>query len=324
MAKNIYITRKIPDLGIKMLQDKGYEVTVRDAEMPPTQEELNSALKEKEYSAVVTLLTDKIDSVIFDANPNIKFYANYAIGFDNIDVHEAKNRGIIVTNTPGSYANCVAEHAIALILALTTRTVEGDEFIREGKYKCWSPEIFIGTDLAGKTLGLIGAGRIGEKVAWRLMHGFDMKIIYHDIVKNEVLDKNDKATYLPTIEDVLKEADVVTLHTPLLPTTKHLINEERLKMMKPTAFLINTSRGPVVDEVALVKALQEGVIKGAGLDVYEFEPNLTPGLTDLPNVVLTPHIASARESARNEMAKIAAENIIDFLEGKEPKNNVAK
>ena len=178
--------------------------------------------------------------------------------------------------------------------------------------------------MSGKTLGLIGAGRIGEKVAWRLMHGFDMKIIYHDIVKNEVLDKNDRATYMPTIEDVLKEADIVTVHTPLLPTTKHLINEERLKMMKPTAFLINTSRGPVVDEVALVKALQEGVIKGAGLDVYEFEPNLTPGLTDLPNVVLTPHIASARESARNEMAKIVAENVIDFLEGGVPKNNVAK
>lgn len=324
MTKNIYITRKIHDLGIKMLQDKGYAVTVRDAEMPPTQDELNSALKEGQYDAVVTLLTDKIDSVIFDANPNIKLYANYAIGFDNIDIEEAKKRGIAVTNTPGNYANCVAEHAIALIFALTTRTVEGDEFIRAGKYKCWSPEIFIGTDLSGKTLGLIGAGRIGEKVAWRLMHGFDMKIIYHDIVRNEVLDKNDRATYMPTIEDVLKEADIVTLHTPLLPTTKHLINEERLKMMKPTAFLINTSRGPVIDEVALVKALQDGVIKGAGLDVYEFEPNLTPGLVDLPNVVLTPHIASARESARNEMAKIVAENVIDFLEKGEPKNNVAK
>lgn len=324
MSKNIFVTRKIPDIGIKMLEEKGYSVHVRDGEMPPTQEELNFALKENNYDAVITLLTDKIDSVIFDANPNIKLYANYAIGFDNIDIEEAKKRGIAVTNTPGNYANCVAEHAIALMLALTTRAVEGDEFIRAGKYKCWSPEIFIGTDLSGKTLGLIGAGRIGEKVAWRLMHGFDMKIIYHDIVKNETLDKHDRATYMETVEDVLREADIVTIHTPLLPTTKHLINEERLKLMKPTAFLINTSRGPVVDEVALVKALQNNVIKGAGLDVYEFEPDLTPGLTDLHNVVLTPHIASARESARNEMAKIAAENVIDFLEGKVPHNNVAK
>jgi glyoxylate reductase len=324
MAKNIYITRRIPDLGIKMLEEKGYNLHIRDNEMPPSQEELNSALKEGEYDAVVTLLTDKIDSSIYDANPNIKLYANYAIGFDNMDIHEAKNKGIYITNTPGAYANCVAEHAVALMLALTTRLVEGDKYMREGKYKTWMPDIFIGTDLSGKTLGLIGAGKIGEKVAWRLMHGFDMKIVYHDIVKNETLDKEDGATYLDTIEEVLKVSDIVTLHTPLLPTTKHLINEERLKMMKPTAFLINTSRGPVIDELALVKALKEGVIKGAGLDVFEFEPKLSDGLAELPNVVLTPHIASAREMARNEMAKVLAENIIDFFEGREPRNNVAK
>lgn len=320
----IYVTRKIPDIGIKMLQDKGYEIDIRDDRMPPTQEELNEALKQKEYDAVVTLLTDKIDSKIFDANPKIKLYANYAIGFDNLDVKEAKNRGIYITNTPGQYANCVAEHAIALMLALTTRLVEGDEFVRQGKYKAWMPDIFIGTDLSGKTLGLVGAGRIGEKVAWRLMHGFDMKIIYHDIKRNETLDKEDRAEYKETIEEVLKEADIVTLHTPLLPETKHLMNEERLMMMKKTAFLINTSRGPVVDENALLKALKEGWIKGAGLDVMEFEPNPVPGLTDLDNVIITPHIASARESARNEMATVLAENVIDFVEGRIPKNNVAQ
>ena len=324
MNKNIFITRKIPEVGLKMLEEKGYSVTVRDSDMPPTQEELNFALREKEYDAVVTLLTDKIDSAIFEANPNIKLYANYAIGFDNIDIVEAKNRGIYVTNTPGAYANCVAEHAIALMLALTTRLVEGDQYVRDGKYKCWSPDIFIGTDLSGKTLGLIGAGRIGEKVAWRLMHGFDMKIIYHDIVRNQTLDSEDRADYKTTIEEVLKEADIVTLHTPLLPETIHLINEERLKMMKPTAYLINTSRGPVIDENALLKALKEGWIKGAGLDVMEFEPNPVSGLTDLDNVIITPHIASARESARNEMATVLAENIIDYFEGKEPRNNVAK
>lgn len=322
--KKIYVTRKIPDVGLKMLTDKGYEIDVREGSMPPTQEELNEALKAKQYDAVVTLLTDKIDSKIFDSNPDIKLFANYAIGFDNFDIKEAKNRGVFVTNTPGAYANCVAEHAIALMLALTTRLVEGDEFVRDGKYKCWQPDIFIGTDLSGKTLGLIGAGRIGEKVAWRLMHGFDMKIIYHDIKRNEILDKEDKAEYKDTIEEVLREADIVTLHTPLLPETKHLINEERLKMMKPSAFLINTSRGPVVDENALFKALKEGWIKGAGLDVMEFEPNPVAGLTDLDNVIITPHIASARESARNEMATVLADNIIDFFEGREPRNNVAK
>ncbi|MFZ2522211.1 MAG: D-glycerate dehydrogenase [Minisyncoccia bacterium] len=324
MSKNIYVTRRIPEIGLKMLRDKGYNVDVRDSDMPPTCEELNTQLKGKSYDVVVTLLTDKIDSEVYEANPGVKLYANYAIGFDNIDIVEAKKRGIYITNTPGAYANCVAEHAIALMLALTTRLVEGNEYVRAGKYKCWSPDIFIGTDLSGKTLGLIGAGRIGEKVAWRLMHGFDMKIIYHDIKRNETLDREDRAVFKPTIEEVLREADIVTLHTPLLPDTKHLINEDRLRMMKPTAFLINTSRGPVVDEKALLKALKEGWIKGAGLDVMEFEPNPVPGLTDLDNVIITPHIASARQVARDEMATVLADNIIDFFEGKEPRNNVAK
>jgi glyoxylate reductase len=319
----IFVTRKIPDVGLKILTDKGHEVFVRDSEVFPTQDELNEALKKDKYDAVITLLTDKIDKKIFESNPDIKLYANYAIGFDNINVVEAKERGIYVTNTPGSYANCVAEHAIALMFALSTRLVEGFEYVKAGKYKCWSPDIFIGTDICGKTLGLIGAGRIGEKVAWRMMHGFDMKIIYHDIKRNEALDNEDRAEFKP-IEEVLKEADIVTLHTPLLPETRHLINEERLRIMKPTAYLINTSRGPVVDENALLKALKEGWIKGAGLDVLEFEPNPVPGLPELPNVVVTPHIASARQSARDEMAKILAENVIDFFEGREPRNNIAK
>jgi glyoxylate reductase len=321
---NIYITRKIPEIGLKILKDKGYDITVRDNEMPPSREELESVLNSGNYDAVVTLLTDKIDSSFFDNHPNIKLYANFAIGFDNIDITEAKKRGIFVTNTPGQYAKCVAEHVVALILALTTRIVEGDKYVRDGKYKAWMPNIFIGTDLAGKTLGLIGAGRIGERVAEMLLHGFDMKVLYYDVVKNEVLEKEGKATYCENVEELLKEADIVSLHVPLLPTTKHLINEERLKMMKPTAYLINTARGPVVDEVALVKALKDGVIRGAGLDVFEFEPDLTEGLKELPNVVLTPHIASARESARNEMATVLAENVVDFFEGREPKNNVAK
>lgn len=305
-----------------MLEEKGYTVDVRESESLPTQEEINEALSKKPYDAVITLLTDKIDAVIFDANPTIKLYANYAIGFDNIDVSEAKKRGICATNTPGAYADCIAEHTIGLILNLTARIAEGDRFVRAGLYKGWSPTLLVGTDLSGKTLGLIGAGRIGERVAYHLNKGFDVKVLYYDVVRNEKIEKECGATYLATVEEVLQQADIVSIHTPLLPTTKHLINEERLNMMKPTSFLINTARGPVVDEHALLKALQEGRIRGAGLDVLEFEPNPVAGLSDLPNVVITPHIASARESARNEMANIVAENVIDFFEGRTPRNNV--
>jgi lactate dehydrogenase-like 2-hydroxyacid dehydrogenase len=271
---------------------------------------------------VITLVTDKIDATIFDAVPNIKLYANYAIGFDNIDIVEAKKRGILVTNTPGNYAYCIAEHTIALILGLTTRMVEADDFVRAGKYTGWAPMLLVGTDVEQKTLGLIGAGRIGERVAHHASRGFDMPVIYYDVIRNEKIEKEYGAKYYPKVEDVLKLADVVSLHVPLLDSTRHLINDARLKMMKPSAFLINTARGPVVDEKALVKALQRGTIRGAGLDVFEFEPKLAEGLAELPNVILTPHIASARESARNEMAKVAAENVIEFLEKGTVKNVV--
>jgi glyoxylate reductase len=249
-------------------------------------------------------------------------YANYAVGYDNIDVVEAKKRGILVTNTPGNYSYCIAEQTLALMLGLTTRMVEADNFVRAGKYLGWSPVNFVGTDLEKKTLGLVGAGKIGERVAHHCARGFEMKVIYYDVMRNEKIEKEYGAEYFPNVEDVLKRADIVSLHVPLLDSTHHLINEARLKLMKPTAFLINTSRGPVVDENALVEALKAGTIRGAGLDVFEFEPKLADGLAQLPNVILTPHIASARESARNEMAKIAAENVISFLETGTVKNGV--
>jgi lactate dehydrogenase-like 2-hydroxyacid dehydrogenase len=200
--------------------------------------------------------------------------------------------------------------------------VEADDFVRAGKYTGWAPMLLVGTDVEQKTLGLIGAGRIGERVAHHASRGFDMPVIYYDVIRNEKIEKEYGAKYYPKVEDVLKLADVVSLHVPLLDSTRHLINDARLKMMKPSAFLINTARGPVVDEKALVKALQRGTIRGAGLDVFEFEPKLAEGLAELPNVILTPHIASARESARNEMAKVAAENVIEFLEKGTVKNVV--
>lgn len=320
--KNVYITRIIPQIALDMLQEKGYSIDVYAKDQVPTQEEIIEALQRKSYDAVISLLTDKIDSKLFDAAPSVKLYANYATGYDNIDVAEAKKRGIFITNTPGNYAYCIAEHTMALMLGLTTRTVEADDFVRAGKYQGWSPMNFVGTDLQGKTLGLIGAGRIGERVAHHASRGFDMNVIYYDVTRNERIEKEYGAKYFENVEDVLKQADIVSLHVPLLDSTHHLMNEARLKTMKPSAFLINTSRGPVVDENALVVALKNGTIRGAGLDVFEFEPKLAEGLAQLPNVILTPHIASARESARTEMAKIAAENVISFLETGEVKHGV--
>lgn len=313
-AVKIFVTRKIPDVGISMLREKGYEVDINQGEDVPTSEELKSWLSQKPYDAVITLLTDKIDGEIFDAAPNAKIFANYAIGFDNIDVVEAARRGIVVTNTPGDYAISVAEHAMALILALSVRLVEGDAYVRAHKYRGWSPSNLVGNDVSGKTLGLIGAGRIGEKLAHVAHYGFGMEIIYHDIKRNEQIESACAAKYFEDVDDVLRSSDFVSLHVPLMDTTRHFINKDRLAMMKPTSFIINTSRGPVVDEMALLDALRRGVIKGAGLDVFEHEPDLTPGIDKLPNVVLTPHIASAREKARAEMAMIVANNIISFFE----------
>lgn len=322
MNKKVFITRKIPEIGIDMLRNEGYEVDVYPKDQVPSQKEIIKYLKKKPYDAVVTLLTDKINKTIFDASPSTKIYANYAIGFDNIDISEAEMRGIAVTNAPGDYAGCVAEHAMAMMLNLATRMSEGDRYVRSGKYKGWSPMNFIGTDVRGKTLGLIGAGGIGEHLARLAILGFGMKVIYHDVVRNNLLEKDSGIIYIPTLEDVLKQADFVSLHVPLLDSTRHLINENNLKIMKSESFLINTSRGAVVDEVALVKALKNKIIKGAGLDVFEFEPKLAKGLSKLENVILTPHIASARESARNEMSITVAKNVIDFLEDRVPKNIV--
>ncbi len=194
--------------------------------------------------------------------------------------------------------------------------------MREGKYKGWDPMIFIGGDVCNKTVGILGSGHIGERFAMHMAKGFGSKIIYYDVKRNEKIEQELGATYFENADDVIKQSDFLSIHVPLLPTTHHMINADRLKMMKKTAILINTSRGPVVDEAALVEALKNGTIAGAGIDVYENEPTLAGGLIDLPNVVLTPHIASARESARNEMSTLAAQNIIDVMEGREPKGLV--
>ncbi len=320
--KSVFVTRKIPDAGIKMLTDKGYRVDVCPKDTIISQRKLISYLKKNPYDGVICLLTDTIDAKVFDAVPAAKIFAAYTVGYDNIDIQEAKKRNITITNTSGTSEMPVAEHTIALMFGLTTRIVEADAFTRKGYYKGWAPMAFIGTDFTGTTIGLVGTGNIGSEVA-RMAHlGFGTHILYFDLVKNERIEKEYQAEKCATLDELLSKADIVSLHVPLLPSTHHLINKENLALMKPTSFLINTSRGPVIDECALVEALENKIIAGAGLDVYEFEPKLARGLAKLPNVILTPHIASATQSTRDEMAEVAAQNIIDFFEGKTPKNKI--
>ena len=320
--KKIFVTRRIPENGLAMLREKGLSVDVSPKNRPLTKRELITILRKDGYDGVLSLLTDTIDAEVMSAAPSVKIFANYAIGFNNFSLEEGKKRGVVFTNTPRGGAERVAEHMWALLLALTCRIVEGDRYVRLGKYKGWDPMLLHGAALTGKTLGIIGTGRIGADVAHRAVNGFMMKAAYYDIVRNEKLEKDFGAVFYPTVEEVLQIADAVSLHVPLSDTTRHLMNKERLSRMKKSAYLINTSRGPVVDEYALVDALKNGVIAGAGLDVFEFEPKLTKGLAKLPNVILTPHIASATAEARKEMAKLAAGNLVAFFDGKTPPNVV--
>lgn len=323
MDKKVFITRKIPEAGLNLLKEKGIYFDIGNYKKPLTRKQLIKDLKRKPYDGVISFLTDNLDSEVFDACPTAKVFANYSVGFNNVDLEEAKRRGVEVTNTPGTSETAVAEHTIALIFSLTKRIVESDEFMRRGKYKGWDPDLFIGTDLKGKTIGIIGGGRIGTKVAQMLHNGFNVNILYSDITPNKELEESFKVIRKDTA-NIIKEADIITLHVPLNESTKHLINEDTLKQMKKTAILINTSRGPVVDEKALVKALKEKQISGAALDVFEFEPKLVKGLTKLDNVVLTPHTASASKTARDMMALVAVQNIISFFETGKVINSVIK
>jgi glyoxylate reductase len=323
----IFVTRDIPDHGIKLLKArKGVQLSVHKGDEAISRNELLKRVKG--LDVLLSLLTDKIDAEVMDAaGPKLKMIANYAVGFDNIDLKAAKERGIVVTNAAGpEISESVAEHAIAMIFALAHRIVETDAWTRKGKYHGWGPKMFLGCDLKGKTLGIIGGGAIGTAIARRLKDGFEVKIVYTDIKRNEALEAHG-AKFLKQ-DQLLRQADFVSLHVPLLPSTHHLISTKELKLMKKTAFLINTARGAVVDEIALTKALLRGDIAGAGLDVYECEPlidcnpNDTLELRKLPNVVLTPHTASATIEARQAMSETAAKNILAFLDGKTPPNAV--
>lgn len=312
----VFVTRMIPDAGIKLMQEAGLDVEVSDFNGVLPRPQLLE--KVKGADAILSLLTDKMDAELMDATgPQLKIIANYAVGYDNINLKDAAGHNVIITNTPGVLTESVAEHAIALIFALAHRIVESDQYMRDGKYVGWAPMLFLGNDLIGKTLGLVGMGRIGANVARRLCDGFGMKILYFDRARSEDLEKQYKMEFVD-LETLLKNSDFVSIHLPMTPETKHLIGEAQFKMMKKTAYLINTARGPIVDENALVSALKNGDIKGAALDVYEQEPKMAPGLAELPNTVLTPHTASATEETRGAMSELAAKNIIAVLKGEVP------
>lgn len=320
----VLITRLIPDHGINMLKEKGYELVISPYDRVLTKEELLDYLQKDKFDAMLVQLEDKITPEVLDAakESGVKIIANYAVGYDNIDIKAASERGIMITNTPGVLTDTVAEHTFALMLSIAHRVVEADRFTRAGKFKEWAPMLLLGTDLSKKTLGIVGLGRIGSRVAYHAVKGFEMRVIYYDVKRNEEFESEYGAEFRENIDDVFKEADFVSIHVPLLPTTRHLVDARRLSLMKKGAYLINTSRGQVVDEEALVEALREGTIRGAALDVFENEPALTPGLTELENIVLTPHIASATEETRQAMGEVDAKNIIEVLEGRIPPNLV--
>lgn len=312
MAGKVYVTRELPPKVMELLRNAREieELRVNQYDRPVSRSELLEGARW--CDVLVSQLIDRIDAQVFDANPRIKLIANYAVGFDNIDVVEASRRRIPVSNTPGVLTETTADLTWALIMAIARRVIEADTYMRTGKYKGWAPMLLLGQDVCGKTLGIVGLGRIGFAVAKRA-GGFNMRVFYSD-VERKTHDAEVKATYVD-LETLLRESDFVTLHPFLDVGSRHLIDEPQLKMMKQTAYLINTSRGPVVNEKALVKALQEGTIAGAGLDVYEREPEMEPALARLENVVVLPHIASGTVETRTAMGMIVAENTLSVLRG---------
>ncbi|HHW14950.1 MAG TPA: D-glycerate dehydrogenase [Firmicutes bacterium] len=313
MAKwKVFVTREIPAPGLDLLR-RECEVEVNPHDRVLTREELLAGVRGKD--GLLCLLTDTIDGAVMDAGlPTLKGIANYAVGFNNIAVEEATKRHLPVSNTPGVLTETTADLAWTLLMATARRIVEADRFMRAGKYQGWAPMLFLGQDIHGKTLGIVGFGRIGEAMA-RRARGFNMKVLYYDARRRTPDEELELGVEFRPLNELLAAADFVTLHVNLDATTRHLIGERELALMKPTAVLINTARGPVVDERALVAALKAGTIKGAGLDVFEEEPQMAPGLAELDNAVVVPHIASASVETRTRMATMAAENLLAMLKG---------
>ncbi|MGC9366496.1 MAG: 2-hydroxyacid dehydrogenase [bacterium] len=314
---DVLITRPLPGIAYELLdqQNISYQVFPQEDRMITKPELLSRC---KSVKGIISLLTDRIDQEVIKAAPNLTVIANYAVGFDNIDIACATDHRIMVTNTPGVLTDATADLTIALILSLIRRITRADKFTREGRFQGWSPTLLVGGDLTGKNFGLIGTGRIGQAVAQRIS-GFNVNLIYNSPSGKPDFEEQYNAVFLD-LPELLRQADIISIHVPLTDKTHHLLNKNNMKLLKPNCYIINTSRGPVIDEVELVKLLKQNRIAGAALDVFENEPKLTPGLADLENVILTPHIGSASEYTRNKMAEIAATNIIQALSGKIPDN----
>ena len=314
---NIFVTRRIPQPGIDLLK-KHHHVTVSKEDRVLTKQEIIEYAKDSD--GLLCLLTDTIDEEVISSLSKLKMIANYAVGYNNVDISVATEKKIPVSNTPDVLTHTTAELAWALIFAVSRRIVESDYFCREGKFTGWDPMLKLGQDIMNKTLGIIGTGRIGTAMALK-SKGFDMNVLYVNPVKNELLEKEVHAKKT-SLSNLLTQADIISLHVPLTDETTHLISTEELGLMKETAILINTSRGPIIDEKALITALKTHSIFGAGLDVYEHEPKIPEALKSQDNVVVLPHLGSATKETRTKMAVMAAENMIAGLNGEKPPNCV--
>lgn len=318
----IFVSRNLPENALEPLLKSGNEVTVSEFDRPLTEEELVE--KVKGVDAILSLLTDRIDGDLMDAaGPQLKLVSNYAVGFDNVDVKAATDRGIVITNTPCEEVNeAVAELTWALIFALSRRMVEADESVKRGAYKGWEPGIFLGTQVRGKTLGIVGMGAIGSMVA-RKAQGFQMNVLYTKRSPDPEAEK-ELGVKFSDLDNLLASSDFVSLHVPLTDETRHMINKDSLNKMKRGAYLVNTARGPVVHEAALVEALRDGHLGGAGLDVFDNEPNVNPELINMENVILTPHIASATKESRAKMGELAVQAVLKTLNNEQPPNLINK
>lgn len=315
---NVFVTRKIPEAGLNLIQEQVESVQVFQGDAPIDREQLEVGVRNAH--GLLCLLTDEIDRELLQNAPDLKVISNYAVGYDNIDVEAASERNILVTNTPGVLTRATAELTWSLLLSTVRRVVEADAFVREEKYNGWSPTLFRGLELGGKTLGILGAGRIGQAVG-RIAQGFDMSVLYHSRSRKWEFECETGADSVE-LDKLLRESDVLSLHCPSTPETRGLLDESALRTMKKGSYLINTARGDVVDEGALVRLLKDGHLAGAGLDVFEEEPDVHPGLMDLDNVVLLPHIGSATHETRDRMAEMAARNLLDGLNDEIPPHPV--
>ncbi len=302
----VLVTRVIEPVGIRCLREAGLEVDQREADHPIPADELRERLRG--CAALIPMPTDRVDDGVL-STPGLRVVANHAVGTDNIDLEAAARRGIPVTNTPGVLTEATADLAFALLLAAARRVGEGQALIREGGFHGWAPDMLVGADLDGATLGIVGLGRIGQAVASRAQ-AFGLRVV------------GTTRSTGPSLDDLLAQSDFLSLHCPLTPETHHLIGESELRAMKSTAVLVNTARGPVVDEAALAQALRRGWIAAAGLDVFESEPQVHPGLLGLPNAVLLPHLGSATRKSRRAMARLAAEGAVAVLTGERPAHRV--